>query len=189
VDACATQEFYADVFPLGSELFSLNLGGIITDQLSHWDNAKFERTCEGVVSVLLALRKRPVIRYDKNSEMARRLAKEVHYVMSQETSLFDFRMPDSPPLLLVLDRRNDPVTPLLNQWTYQAMAHELVTIHNNLINTSAFEKDKDVRRPCRLPHPTHAQRERERHRGGSPARPAHLVETGQSARDGALARA
>jgi vacuolar protein sorting-associated protein 45 len=26
--------------------------------------------------------------------------------------------------ILVLDRREDPVTPLLNQWTYQAMIHE-----------------------------------------------------------------
>jgi len=129
------QEFYADVFPLGQELFTLNLEGIITDQLNHWDTTKFERTVEGLVSVLLALRKRPVIRYDRNSEMARRVAKEVHYVMSQESSLFDFRVPDSPPLLLILDRRNDPVTPLLKQWTYQAMLHELLTIRNNLVTS------------------------------------------------------
>ena len=120
------------------------MANVIADQLNHWDTVKFERTCEGLVSVLLALKKRPVIRYEKNSEMARRLAKEVHYVMSQESSLFDFRMPDSPPLLLILDRRNDPVTPLLNQWTYQAMTHELVSIHNNLVSNVAFS-DKDVR--------------------------------------------
>jgi hypothetical protein len=35
-------------------------------------------------------------------------------------SLFDFRSNDSAtPVLLILDRRDDPVTPLLNQWTYQ----------------------------------------------------------------------
>ena len=27
-------------------------------------------------------------------------------------------------LLKVLDRSDDPLTPLLNQWTYQAMVHE-----------------------------------------------------------------
>ena len=138
------------MFPLGAELFSLNETNIINEQLSHWDTVKFERACEGLVSVLLSLRKRPVIRYERNSEMARRLAKEVHYVMSQENSLFDFRMPDSPPLLLILDRRNDPVTPLLNQWTYQAMAHELVTIKNNLLDSSSF--DKEV---CPLPCASH----------------------------------
>lgn len=37
----------------------------------------------------------------------------------QESGLFDFRRTEVSPLLLVIDRRDDPVTPLLNQWTYQ----------------------------------------------------------------------
>lgn len=40
------------------------------------------------------------------------------------------------PLLLILDRRNDPITPLLSQWTYQAMVHELLGIHNGRVNLS-----------------------------------------------------
>lgn len=39
----------------------------------------------------------------------------------QESGLFDFRRTETSPLLLVLDRRDDPVTPLLNQWTYQVL--------------------------------------------------------------------
>jgi vacuolar protein sorting-associated protein 45 len=35
--------------------------------------------------------------------------------------------------LLIFDRKEDPVTPLLNQWTYQAMIHELLTIYNNRV--------------------------------------------------------
>jgi vacuolar protein sorting-associated protein 45 len=56
--------------------------------------------------------------------------------MQQEASLFDFRRPDTPPILLILDRRNDPVTPLLNQWTYQAMVHELLGIQNGRVDMS-----------------------------------------------------
>lgn len=37
----------------------------------------------------------------------------------QESGLFDFRRTEVSPLLLIVDRRDDPVTPLLNQWTYQ----------------------------------------------------------------------
>lgn len=37
----------------------------------------------------------------------------------QESGLFDFRRTEVSPLLLVIDRRDDPLTPLLNQWTYQ----------------------------------------------------------------------
>ena len=36
----------------------------------------------------------------------------------------------------IVDRRDDPVTPLLNQWTYQAMVHELIGIRNNRVDLS-----------------------------------------------------
>mmetsp|Transcript_26975 Transcript_26975/g.43432 ORF Transcript_26975/g.43432 Transcript_26975/m.43432 type:complete len:370 (-) Transcript_26975:4580-5689(-) len=53
--------------------------------------------------------------------------------MEREKSLFDFRDGQSS-LLLVLDRKDDPVTPLLTQWTYQAMVHELLGIRNNRVS-------------------------------------------------------
>lgn len=43
----------------------------------------------------------------------------------QESGLFDFRRTETSSLLLVIDRREDPVTPLLNQWTYQVHFHPL----------------------------------------------------------------
>ena len=60
----------------------------------------------------------------------------VQHRMQSESSLFDFRLTQVPPLLLILDRRNDPVTPLLSQWTYQAMVHELLGIHNGRVDLS-----------------------------------------------------
>jgi vacuolar protein sorting-associated protein 45 len=56
--------------------------------------------------------------------------------MEAEESLFNFRGTQVPPLLLIVDRRNDPVTPLLTQWSYQAMVHELLGIHNGRVNLS-----------------------------------------------------
>ena len=41
--------------------------------------------------------------------------------------------------VLILDRRDDPVTPLLNQWTYQAMIHELLGIKNNRVDLRHLE--------------------------------------------------
>ena len=35
--------------------------------------------------------------------------------MVKESSLFHFQRGDTVPLLLILDRRCDPITPLLNQ--------------------------------------------------------------------------
>lgn len=56
--------------------------------------------------------------------------------MQTESSLFEFRPTQVPPLLLILDRRNDPVTPLLSQWTYQAMVHETLGIQNGRVDLS-----------------------------------------------------
>ncbi|CAL5058468.1 unnamed protein product [Urochloa decumbens] len=56
----------------------------------------------------------------------------------QESGLFDFRRTENSSLLLVIDRRDDPVTPLLNQWTYQAMVHELIGIENNKVDLRGF---------------------------------------------------
>ncbi len=33
-----------------------------------------------------------------------------------------------------MDRRDDPVTPLLSQWTFQAMVHELISIDDNRVD-------------------------------------------------------
>jgi len=41
---------------------------------------------------------------------------------------------DSRCLLLITDRREDPITPLLSQWTYQAMLHELIGINENRVD-------------------------------------------------------
>ncbi|MCO5591076.1 hypothetical protein L7F22_045053 [Adiantum nelumboides] len=56
------------------------------------------------------------------------------------------------PLLLVIDRRDDPVTPLLNQWTYQAMVHELIGIKDNKVNIKEASKtDKEQQVPSPRP--------------------------------------
>ena len=55
-----------------------------------------------------------------SSETAQRIAQDVRRLAyEQESALYDFRRGDGATLLLVLDRLDDPVTPLLTQWTYQ----------------------------------------------------------------------
>ncbi|KAI0252348.1 Sec1-like protein, partial [Lactifluus subvellereus] len=66
--------------------------------------------------------------------MARKLAVELHNRIQNEAQLFNFRLTQVPPLLLILDRRNDPVTPMLSQWTYQATVHEPLGIRNGRVD-------------------------------------------------------
>jgi vacuolar protein sorting-associated protein 45 len=77
-----------------------------------------------------------MIRYEQNSNLAKKLAGEIHYTMQTEGALYDFRKPDTHPILIIMDRKNDPVTPLLKQWTYQAMIHELLVIQNGRVDLS-----------------------------------------------------
>lgn len=105
--------------------------------------------------MLLALKKKPLIRYAKNSLLCTKLAREVRYHITQEEQLFEFRKPDTPPILLLVDRREDPVTPLLTQWTYQAMVHELLGIENGRVDLSNVP---DVRPEFKVYYPGHDSR-------------------------------
>ncbi|TEB18404.1 Sec1-domain-containing protein [Coprinellus micaceus] len=135
------QEYFADYCPILPCLFSLNHVPSPSQHLysstpNAWDPSALESAVQGITAVLLSLRKKPVIRYENMSGMAKKLAGEVQHRIQAESPLFDFRLTQVPPLLLILDRRNDPVTPLLSQWTYQAMVHELLGIHNGRVDLS-----------------------------------------------------
>ncbi|XP_074020570.1 vacuolar protein sorting-associated protein 45 [Numenius arquata] len=138
------QEFYGDYIAVNPHVFSLNLLGCC--QGRSWDPAALARTTQGLTALLLSLKKCPMIRYQLSSESAKRLAECVKQVITKEYELFDFRRTEVPPLLLILDRSDDAITPLLNQWTYQAMVHELLGINNNRIDLSRVPGiSKDLR--------------------------------------------
>lgn len=134
------QEHFADYTVINPDLFSLGLTlpqqRIWAGSPDTWNPDSLQRCAEGLIAVLLSLKKKPLIRYEKASPLAKKLASEVRYLMTQEDQLFDFRKVDTPPILLVLDRREDPVTPLLTQWTYQAMVHHLLGIQNGRVDLS-----------------------------------------------------
>ncbi|KAI6087555.1 Sec1-like protein [Hypoxylon rubiginosum] len=132
------QEHFADYIVINPDLFSLNLAlpqqRIWSGTPDLWNPDSLQRTTDGLIAILLSLKKKPLIRYEKNSLLAKKLATEIRYHITQEEQLFDFRKVDTPPILLILDRREDPATPLLNQWTYQAMVHQLLGIHNGRVD-------------------------------------------------------
>ncbi|KAG6332811.1 hypothetical protein ID866_6275 [Astraeus odoratus] len=75
-------EYFADYAPLLPCLFSLNHTPTEDKPLygtspNTWDNAALERSVQGIIAVLLSLKKKPIIRYEKMSGMAKKLANEV----------------------------------------------------------------------------------------------------------------
>ncbi|KAJ3262487.1 vacuolar protein sorting-associated protein 45 [Boothiomyces macroporosus] len=135
------QEYFADFIAVNPGLVSLSINyPIYTEGPSTWAPMALARAMEGITGMLLAFKKKPLIRYESNSVLARKLANE--YAIQNDGQLYDFRKPDTPPILVIMDRRNDSVTPLLSQWTYQSMIHELLGITNGRVDLS---KVKDVR--------------------------------------------
>lgn len=130
------QELYMDYLAVNPHLFSIGLPTCLL-KLS-WQPAALQRTIQGITALLLSLKKSPLIRYQRNSKLCEELAQRIDELMNKESSLFAFNQANAS-ILLIVDRRDDPVTPLLKQWTYQAMVHELLTIQNNRVNLSKIQ--------------------------------------------------
>ena len=173
------QEYYADYLVVNEDLFHLGIENSLLLSATGFGSASgsgfsgasasastnplltsniHARNTAGILSVLLSLKKRPSqIRYTDSSSVAKQLAQDVCSTLEKDDIFDGFRGrgggsstgSDTGPLLLILDRMDDPITPLLTQWTYQAMVHELLGIHNNRVilkNTpgAASHKNKDL---------------------------------------------
>lgn len=137
-------EYYADYYAVNPDLFNLNIPSMVTLGEPNF-MTDIQRSTEGLCSVLLSLKRRPLIRYHRASALSATVAHEVIRRIQDSGDLFQFNSPDISPLLLIFDRRDDPVTPLLLQWTYQAMVHELIGIKKNRVTLpGAREELKEI---------------------------------------------
>ena len=146
------QEYFCDYSPLTSSHFSLSLLPTpLHPQLNQRtyplygpsptsfspSSPSYALHLSGLTSLLLSLKKRPIIRYERMSPLAQQLGRDLKLSIESSASeggLWDFRRSEKQPVLVLLDRRNDPVTPLLTQWTYQAMVHEEIGIENGRVS-------------------------------------------------------
>ncbi|CED82751.1 vacuolar protein sorting-associated protein 45 [Phaffia rhodozyma] len=146
------QEYFADYLSILPNLFTLSAPPLSSSPHSSlppvplysstphiFNPPMLDIHLQGLLSLLLSLKKKPVIRWERMSGVAKKLAEEVGSAITDQSGgvygdLFGFKGTSGPaPVLIMLDRRNDPVTPLLSQWTYQAMVHELVGIVNGRV--------------------------------------------------------
>ena len=85
------KEYFADYAPLLPSLFSLNhtpshARPLYGSTPNSWDPKALECTVQGITAALLSLRKRPVIRFEKMSGMAKKLAVEIQVCCSKLAS-------------------------------------------------------------------------------------------------------
>lgn len=131
------REYFADYYPLSSSLLSFGVVPclhVMRSSGAAMHNPSVERTVDAISALVLSLKLKPQLRFQAASPLCRNIAQRLTVRFDQERELFDFRERKPAPLLLILDRREDPVTPLLNQWTYEAMLHELIGIKYNRVS-------------------------------------------------------
>lgn len=156
-------EIFSDISPVNHDLFTMNIPNVIslTNENVWGDN---EKKLLGVIgeklfAALLTMRKFPVIRFQNSSKRCQELAYEVHRLLREDPDLMAVRPGtghkltienvDQSAVLLIIDRREDPVTPLLHQWTYQAMLHELLSIDNNKVQLKQYSgPEREVPLSC-----------------------------------------
>ncbi|CCK72900.1 Vps45p KNAG_0M00470 [Huiozyma naganishii CBS 8797] len=135
------EELFQDYQIINEHLFSLDLprasSDLVVDTLV--DESYMKQCKDSLLSLCMSLKVKPeIIRYDQESAVCKSLGKGLlQDIEKNSRSLFDFPQdPSTPPVLLLLDRFDDPLTPLLQPWTYQSMIHEYIGIKRNIVNLS-----------------------------------------------------
>lgn len=74
-------EYFADFLAVNADLFSLGLDvpeyPLYMESPLAWNSETLRRVADGVCGVLLSLKKKPLIRYERNSSLAKKLAGEI----------------------------------------------------------------------------------------------------------------
>jgi vacuolar protein sorting-associated protein 45 len=134
------QEVYLDYFAIGRNVYTLNIPSTVSllkpkEQWLEPQNQLMDRMYQGLLSVIMSLRVIPQVRYLTNSDacftLAHRLSRKLEIEATEKRS--DYRI-DDRAILIIMERKEDVVTPLLIPWTYQAMIHEFIGLANNKVD-------------------------------------------------------
>lgn len=138
------QEVYIDFSALATRLFSLNICDISDFRKNASLPSISDRIVEGLYGSICALQVKPFIRYDIKSDVTKTIASKLSDLVQSNSDQFKSHQIDNA-LILILDRRNDPVTPLLHFSYYYPAIHDLFTIDNNIVKIGSNEYIIDER--------------------------------------------
>ena len=135
------QEIYLDYYIINSNVFHFNIESCLCnldmtsmEKWTQYDLQMYERIYQGLISICLSNRMKPLIKSVKGSFLCQKLGKKLGTFFDDN---FDFIRKECGQnfngIVLLYDRKEDPISPLINQWTYQAQLHEILGIKNNVI--------------------------------------------------------
>jgi len=131
-------EYYADYYAVNADTWHLGMRGpgVLDANQSVWSGSVLSRITDGLAACLLSLKVRPSVRVQRTSSLAMQVGQSIKSRIENSSTFHVGQTKQNAPLLLIMDRNEDPVTPLLTAWTYQAMLHQILNMHNNRMDLS-----------------------------------------------------
>ena len=124
-------EIFVDVLALNRRLFSLGVSSCIQALERSGNEAKMQRIVDGLFSLLCSFKLKTAIRVDAQSQVCRAIGERLSKQVTDNSDLF--QNTNATSMVLLVDRRFDPMTPLLHTWSYQGLLHEILGIRNNIV--------------------------------------------------------
>jgi len=137
------QEVYCNFHALESRVFHFNRPGAFRSlYMTSKIEAELQESAEQLFNVCVSLQEYPYIRYYRDSKNAHVLAQKFEsYFAKKKAEMPQFKHNERRSTLIILDRTQDPVAPLLHEITYQAMIKDLVTSETKFIPLESTKED------------------------------------------------
>lgn len=138
------QEVYCDFLALESNVFHFNRPESFSKIYMTTDKVNGELQDEAVqlFNALVTMEEDPYIRYAKCSKRASGVASVFQdYYAQMKPKMKGLQTRPNRATLLILDRSQDPVAPLMHEVTYQCMIKDLIATDQKYLSLKSEEKD------------------------------------------------
>lgn len=136
------QRIYCNYLAINENFFHCASESLSNPLISYNETSKtkyFDQMEEGLLSSILSLRVLPQVRYLRDNQDCLHLAQRVSKQISQIRNRVAREFTREPAVVLILERREDPLTPLGIDWSYQSLISELTEFVDNKVKVNNEE--------------------------------------------------
>ncbi|KAF9937959.1 vacuolar sorting protein VPS33/slp1 [Modicella reniformis] len=148
------KELFMDFYAIESRVFSLGNRNAFFNLFSpslkeRNQHGEINSVSKQLVSVCASLQLNPIVSYYRSSDLSMQTSKNIAMTVQLELDEYYKGQPRvgfKPPHLIIIDRSLDPITPILHDFYYQALATDLLPIKDGTkFEYSSFGQDGQ---PC-----------------------------------------
>ncbi|CAL1535086.1 unnamed protein product [Lymnaea stagnalis] len=151
------KEMYVSFYPMESQVYSLDSPEVFkfyySPNKSSQHVTNLDRCADQIATLCVTLGEYPTVRYrsafKQNEEFAKLIKEKLDFYKKDDNKMGVGHQKENS-ILLVLDRGFDPISPLLHELTFQAMAYDLLPIVNDIYKYSNSSGDETEEKQCRL---------------------------------------